>query len=86
MKAYEYLGNIYLSEDDVDTAIELNEGGEYNNRPVPEHEFDRIMRDEVDIVEVEVNSFSTFKDWCSGANVKPSHYSSVERYKKEVGR
>ncbi len=86
MKAYEYLGNIYLSEDDVDTAIELNEGGEYNNRPVPDHMFAQIWHDYVEEIEVEVNSFSTFKDWCSGANVKPSHYSSLERYKKEVGR
>ncbi len=86
MKAYEYKSDLYLNEDDLETAIELNEGGEYNNQPVPNHIHAYIFDFEVDVVDVEPNSFDTFKSWCGGKKIKPNHAKSLEKYLKEVGR
>jgi len=84
MKAYEYNDTIYFNEDDVDTAIELREGGDYNNRPVPEHKFEQIWRDEV--YEREPNDWEVFKAWCKLEDINPSYYQSVVRYMKEVNK
>lgn len=78
MKIYEYRCELYFGDDEIETAIELREGGEYNNRPVPDHIFESVMRDEV--TTVDPNDFEVYKTWCERNNRKPGHEEALRCY------
>ena len=82
MIIYEYHCDTYFGEDEIETAIELREGGQYNNRPVPDHIFESVMSDEVTVVDP--NNFEVYKTWCERNHRKPGRYINIKQYVKEV--
>lgn len=83
-QVYEYQGTICIGDNELDNAIEKYYEDEAVNNTDPHDyiDYDSIMA--YDVVELEVNSFDTFKSWCKQEGLNPSHADSLIKYVGEV--
>lgn len=76
---------VYFNESDVDEAIEEHYDDHQNNCD-PADYIDYADEWSMSVDTLDADKFETFKLWCNGEGLNPSHADSVHKYFKELER